>query len=42
VLKAGDVLGVVAGTHMASGSTNFMRLHQVTAERDGRSRPRRK
>lgn len=42
VLKAGDVLGVVAGTHIASGSTNFMRLHQVTAERDGRSRPRRK
>ena len=31
-LKAGDVLGVVAGTQMASGSTNFMRLHVV---RDG-------
>jgi pyruvate kinase len=30
-LKAGDVLGVVAGTQMASGSTNFMRLHTVTA-----------
>jgi len=29
-LKAGDVLGVVAGTQMASGSTNFMRLHTVT------------
>ena len=28
-LKAGDVLGVVAGTQMASGSTNFMRLHTV-------------
>src|SRR5436190_5368777 len=28
-LKAGDVLGVVAGTQMASGSTNFMRLHVV-------------
>lgn len=26
---AGDVLGVVAGTRMASGSTNFMRLHRV-------------
>ena len=28
-LKPGDVLGVVAGTQMASGSTNFMRLHVV-------------
>jgi len=32
VLKAGAVLGVVAGTQQASGSTNFMRLHTVTAE----------
>ena len=32
LLKAGDVLGVVAGTRQASGSTNFMRLHTVTAE----------
>jgi pyruvate kinase len=31
-LKPGDVLGVVAGTRLASGSTNFMRLHAVTAE----------
>jgi len=31
-IKVGDVLGVVAGTQMASGSTNFMRLHRVTAE----------
>jgi pyruvate kinase len=31
-LKPGDVLGVVAGTRQASGSTNFMRLHTVTAE----------
>jgi pyruvate kinase len=28
-VKPGDVLGVVAGTQMASGSTNFMRLHVV-------------
>ena len=28
-VKAGDVLGVVAGTQMSSGSTNFMRLHVV-------------
>jgi len=32
---------VVAGTQMASGSTNFMRLHLVTAEEENRiSRPR--
>jgi len=30
--KPGDVLGVVAGTQMSSGSTNFMRLHVVNAE----------
>jgi pyruvate kinase len=32
LLKPGDVLGVVAGTRQASGSTNFMRLHMVTTE----------
>jgi pyruvate kinase len=32
LLRPGDVLGVVAGTSQASGSTNFMRLHTVTAE----------
>jgi pyruvate kinase len=31
-IKPGEVLGVVAGTQMASGSTNFMRLHVVTPE----------
>jgi pyruvate kinase len=31
-IKAGDVLAVVAGTQMASGSTNFMRLHVVSNE----------
>jgi pyruvate kinase len=40
-VKAGDVLGVVAGTQMASGSTNFIRLHLVTAEEE-RGRFRRK
>ncbi|HXE89722.1 MAG TPA: pyruvate kinase [Terriglobales bacterium] len=29
VARKGDVVGVVAGTTMASGSTNFMRLHVV-------------
>ena len=43
-VKTGDVLGVVAGTQMASGSTNFMRLHLVTAEEERHfaARPRRK
>jgi pyruvate kinase len=35
-LKPGDVLGVVAGTRQASGSTNLMRLHTVTAEEANR------
>ncbi len=35
LLKAGDVLGVVAGTRQASGSTNFMRLHVVTTDEAG-------
>jgi pyruvate kinase len=42
-VKTGDVLGVVAGTQMASGSTNFMRLHLVTAEEErgiSRQKPR--
>ncbi|MGH9500818.1 MAG: pyruvate kinase [Terriglobales bacterium] len=34
-LLAGDVLAVVAGTQMASGSTNFLRLHVVTEEEAG-------
>ena len=28
-IKPGEVMGVVAGTQLASGSTNFMRLHVV-------------
>ena len=31
-VSMGDVLGVVAGTQMESGSTNFMRLHVVSSE----------
>jgi pyruvate kinase len=31
-LKPKDVLGVVAGTRQASGSTNLMRLHVVTEQ----------
>ena len=37
VLKPGDVLGVVAGTRQSSGSTNFMRLHTVTASEAARA-----
>jgi len=32
-VSSGDVLGVVAGTQMSSGSTNFMRLHVVGGAR---------
>jgi hypothetical protein len=32
LLKPRDVLGVVAGTRQASGSTNLMRLHVVTEQ----------
>jgi len=44
VLKSGDVLGVVAGTQMSSGSTNFMRLHTVPSEEElaAEARSRRK
>ena len=41
VLKPGDVLGVVAGTRQSSGSTNFMRLHTVTAVESARAIGRR-
>ena len=41
-LKPGDVLGVVAGTQMASGSTNFMRLHTVTEPAAGATRKKKR
>lgn len=43
LIRAGEVLGLVAGTKFTSGATNFMRLHTVgedergTAKRRGRS-----
>jgi pyruvate kinase len=40
IVQNGDVIGIVAGTQMASGSTNFMRLHVVGAPL-GKSRTRR-
>ena len=39
-IRSGDVLAVVAGTQMASGSTNFMRLHTVAADGAKRSSER--
>jgi pyruvate kinase len=43
-VAAGDVMGVVAGTQMASGATNFMRLHVVGSrdEEAGSRRERRR
>lgn len=41
LLNPADVLGVVAGTRQASGSTNFMRLHTVTTE-EARAVPRKR
>ena len=38
ILRPGDVLGLVAGTKLTSGATNFMRLHTVE-ESDG-ARPK--
>src|ERR1039458_956260 len=38
LLRAGDVLGLVAGTKLTAGATNFMRLH--TVEESDRARPK--
>ena len=40
LLHPGDVLGLVAGTKLAAGATNFMRLH--TVGESGRTAGRRK
>jgi len=42
LLKPGDILGVVAGTRQASGSTNFMSLHTVTSAEAGAATPPRR
>jgi pyruvate kinase len=43
LLRAGDVLGLVAGTKLTSGTTNFMRLHTVgESDRPSRKTRRRK
>ncbi len=33
-VQAGDVVGIVAGTQMSSGATNFMRLHVIRREQN--------
>ena len=42
IIRNGDVLGLVAGTQLTSGATNFMRLHTVADEADASMRPRKK
>jgi len=43
LLRPGDVLGLVAGTKLTSGATNFMRLHTVgETERASSATPRKK
>ena len=42
LLRPGDVLGLVAGTQLTSGATNFMRLHTVGESEPAGSGTRRK
>jgi pyruvate kinase len=43
LLRPGDVLGLVAGTKLTSGATNFMRLHTVgESDRARRTRQKKK
>ena len=42
LLRPGDVLGLVAGTKLTSGATNFMRLHTVGESDQARSKRRQK
>jgi pyruvate kinase len=42
LLRTGDVLGLVAGTKLTSGATNFMRLHTVGETDRTRSTRRKK
>ena len=41
IIREGDVLGLVAGTRLTSGATNFMRLHTVASERPAKRKQRR-
>jgi pyruvate kinase len=42
IIQPGDVLGLVAGTRLMSGATNFMRLHTVVGPERARSKRSRK
>jgi pyruvate kinase len=42
VIRKGDVLGLVAGTRLTSGATNFMRLHTVGENERSRGKRRSK
>ena len=42
LIRAGDVLGLVAGTKFTSGATNFMRLHTVGENESTQTRPRKR
>ena len=42
IIRPGDVLGLVAGTRLTSGATNFMRLHTVVGTERVRSKRARK
>jgi hypothetical protein len=42
LLRPGDVLGLVAGTKLTSGATNFMRLHTVGEGDQASSTPQRR
>ena len=42
LLREGDVLGLVAGTKLTSGATNFMRLHTVGETAGGRASSQKK
>ena len=39
IVMPGDIVGVVAGTHTGSGSTNLIRLHRVVGKRARKARP---
>jgi pyruvate kinase len=41
LIRAGDVLGLVAGTKFTSGATNFMRLHTVGESKSTKTRRKR-
>jgi pyruvate kinase len=42
LLRPGDILGLVAGTKLTSGATNFMRLHTVGESEKAHSTGRKK